>query len=163
MLGTLIGGLAGMASARKQKRMIEQQGKDNESWYNQRYNESSLERADAQQALTNMRNAFDDRSKQSRGISAVMGGTNEQAAIEKQAQNKAIGKTLSNLNAQGEARKSNVESQYLQRKDNINQQLLQNEQQRASSIQQAASALNEAESTAMNVLMPGSGLLTKKK
>ena len=70
--GAIAGGISGAKSAAKQQRMLNQQKMQNQRWYDQRYNEDSTQRADAQAALTNMRNAMAERSQASAGAAAVM-------------------------------------------------------------------------------------------
>ena len=63
MIGSLVsaglgavGGILGASSKNKlikqQMRMLEQQKKENQDWYDRRYNEDATQRADAQRLLT---------------------------------------------------------------------------------------------------------------
>ena len=88
--GAIAGGIMGAKSARKQARMIADEKNKNQAWFDRRYNEDSTQRAEAQAAITKMREAMKDRTAAAAGTSAVMGGTEESMAIEKEAQNKKI-------------------------------------------------------------------------
>lgn len=142
--GAIAGGLIGAASARKQQRMLNQQEQENKAWYNRRYNELGTERADAQAALTSMREAQKARTQSARGAAAVGGGSGESAATEKAAANSAIGNVVSQINASADNRKSNIESQYRATQQSIDNAKLQLEQQRAKNMSAAASQMASA-------------------
>ena len=140
----IAGGITGAKSAAKQQRMLNQQKMQNQRWYDQRYNEDSTQRADAQAALTNMRNAMAERSQASAGAAAVMGGTNEQAAAEKAAENSALGQTTQQIVVNGENRKDSIENQYQTRDQQLSQEQLNTERQKAQNMQNAASQMAQA-------------------
>lgn len=140
--GAIAGGIAAARSAAKQRQMIAKERNSNQNWYNQRYNEDSTQRADAQAAMTNMRNAMAERSAASAGTTAVMGGTSEASAAEKAAQNAALGQTTQQIVINGENRKDNIENQYRTRDAALAQEQLNTERQKAQSIQNATSQLS---------------------
>ena len=142
MLGSILGGIFGAKSASKQRKMLEAEKKKNEQWYNRRYNEVGTERADAQAALTAMREAQRERSAAARGASAVMGSSAESAAAEKAAQNKAMASTIATINAANESRKDAIENQYMNRDASLTAQQLDAEQRKAQAIAQAGAGLD---------------------
>lgn len=149
MLGAIIGGAisalgTGLSSwyaskksaeaAKKAKTMVEDQKKENQNWYDRRYNEDPLQRTSAQRVLTKTQEMLRDRNKAAAGRAAVMGGTEESVAAEKARNNEALAEAASRIAAQGEARKDAIENQYMATKQGLNQQLVNIEQQRAQNI-----------------------------
>ena len=130
MLGSLIGAGLGVASSifggisarkarRKQERMLVQQEKENQAWYDRKYNEDPTKRADTVRLLTQMQEQIKNRNKAARGRQAVMGGTEDSTTAVKEANNKTLADTTSQIVAANEARKDAIESQYQARKDAI--------------------------------------------
>lgn len=152
--GSIAGGIMGAGSARKQARMIADEKKKNQAWFDRRYNEDSTQRADAQAAITKMRETMKERTAAAAGTAAVMGGTEESMAIEKEAQNKAMAETLSNIAINGEARKDAIEAQYQARDAELFGAQLSNEQQKANNIAGAVSGMASAGSGIMNSILP---------
>lgn len=137
--GAVAGGVMGAKSARKQARMIAEEKSKNQAWFDRRYNEDSTQRADAQAAITRMRDVMKERT--SAGEAAVMGGTEESVAAEKEAQNKALAETTSNIVVNGEARKDSIEAQYQSRDAQLGQMQLDAERQKAASMAGAISGV----------------------
>ena len=130
MLGSLIGAGLGVASSifggisarkarRKQERMLAQQEKENQAWYDRKYNEDPTKRADTVRLLTQMQEQIKNRNKAARGRQAVMGGTEDSTTAVKEANNKTLADTTSQIVAANEARKDAIESQYQSRKNAI--------------------------------------------
>lgn len=142
--GSIFGGISASKAARKQARMLADEKKKNEAWYNRRYNEDSTQRADAQSALNRMREVMQERSQRSAGTAAVMGTGEEAVAAEMEAQNNALASTTANIAAQGEARKDAVESKYLQRDQDLSNQQQQVQAQKAAAISQAIGGIASA-------------------
>lgn len=148
-LGTGINFISQARQAREQRRALDKQEKDNENWYNRRYNEDMTQRGTAQAALTAMRDAQRARMARSAGAEAVTGASSEVSAAEKQAANKAIGDTMSTINAQGDAVKDKVESQYMSEKRNIANQRAN---LRTNQMQNTALAAGQAASVAGGII-----------
>lgn len=130
MLGTLIGAGLGVASKifggisaakarRKQERMLAQQEQENQAWYDRKYNEDPTKRADTVRLLTQMQEQIKNRNKAARGRQAVMGGTEDSTTAVKEANNKTLADTTSQIVAANESRKDAIEGQYQARKDAI--------------------------------------------
>ena len=143
MLGSILGGILGSKSAKKQRRMLEEEQKKNDAWYNRRYNEVGTERADAQAALTKMREMMKERSTSARGASVVAGGSTERDAVEKAAQTSALASAITEINANNEARKDAIEAQYQSRDSDLVSQKLAAEKQKAQAIAQAGAGLDK--------------------
>jgi hypothetical protein len=130
MLGSLIGAGLGVASSifggisarkarRKQERMLAQQEQENQAWYDRKYNEDPTKRADTVRLLTQMQKQIKNRNKAAKGRQAVMGGTEDSTTAVKEANNKTLADTTSQIVAANEARKDAIEGQYQARKDAI--------------------------------------------
>lgn len=88
--GSIFGGIAASKAIKKQKRMIQSQLKENQDWYDRRYNEDATQKADAQALLTQTEESIKNRNRAAAGAQAVMGGTDESVAAAKAANNKAL-------------------------------------------------------------------------
>ena len=130
MLGSLIGAGLGVASSifggisarkarRKQERMLAQQEQENQAWYDRKYNEDPTKRADTVRLLTQMQEQIKNRNKAAKGRQAVMGGTEDSTTAVKEANNKTLADTTSQIVAENETRKDAIEGQYQAKKDAI--------------------------------------------
>ena len=130
MLGSLIGAGLGVASSifggisarkarRKQERMLAQQEKENQAWYDRKYNEDPTKRADTVRLLTQMQEQIKNRNKAAKGRQAVMGGTEDSTTAVKESNNKTLADTTSQIVSANESRKDAIEGQYQARKDAI--------------------------------------------
>lgn len=130
MLGSLIGAGLGVASSifggisarkarRKQERMLAQQEQENQAWYDRKYNEDPTKRADTVRLLTQMQEQIKNRNKAAKGRQAVIGGTEDSTTAVKEANNKTLADTTSQIVAANETRKDDIESQYQARKKAI--------------------------------------------
>lgn len=142
--GGLIGGITSAAQERKVRKNIENQMKENQDWFDRRYNEDATQRADVQRVLTNLNDTIRQRNKQTAGTQAVMGGTEESVASAKAANNEAIADTTSRIAAAAEARKDDIENIYLANKSRLNQELNANRMQTAQNIAGAVNGVAQA-------------------
>lgn len=140
----IIGGIAARRARNKMKKNIQTQMAQNQDWYDRRYNEDATQRADAQRLLTITEENIKNRNRQAAGTAAVMGGADESVAAEKEANNKALANTMSNINAAADARKESIEQQYMSTKANLNNQLNQLNGQQAQDIRQAANGVADS-------------------
>ncbi|MDD3037160.1 hypothetical protein [Bacteroides sp.] len=152
--GAIAGGIIGARSARKQARMIADEKSKNQAWFDRRYNEDSTQRADAQAAIAKMREAMKERTAAAAGRAAVMGGTEESIAIEKEAQNKALADTMSKIAINGEARKDAIEAQYQARDAELMQLQLGDEQRKANNISSATGGISSVGAGIMSSIFP---------
>lgn len=123
MLGALIGAgvslagqginaILGARQAARQQRELDKQERDNQAWYDRRYNEVGHERADAQRLLTKMADAQRQRTLDSAGRSAVIGSSSAIRAAGQQADGKAMADTVAQIDAAQEARRDKIDAQY---------------------------------------------------
>lgn len=159
MLGTLIGAGLGLASSiaggianrkarQKQEQMIAQQQKENQAWYDRKYNEDPTKRADTVRLLTQMQEQIKNRNKAAKGRQAVMGGTEDSTTAVKEANNKTLADTTAQIVAANDARKDNVENQYMARKSQLQGQQMGLEAEKAADT---ANAVAGVAGTAANI------------
>lgn len=141
---SIYGGVKASQAMKKIKANLEQQRKDNQNWYDRRYNEDATQRADAQRILTQTEEAFRNRNRQAQGTAAVMGGTEESVAATKEANAQAMADAASKIDVAGEDRKDNIEQQYMSTYRNIQNQLNDLERQKAQDVQQKANDVANA-------------------
>jgi len=141
---SIFGGIKNAKAMKQVQAQLEQQKKDNQDWYDRRYNEDSTQRADAQRLLTMTEESIKNRNKQAAGAAAVMGGTEESVAAAKAANNQALTDTMSQINAQADARKDTIEQTFQNNQRNIDAQIndmtLKKAQNTAQAVQGVASA-----------------------
>lgn len=159
MLGALIGAGLGLASSiaggianrkarRKQEQMIAQQQRENQAWYDRKYNEDPTKRADTVRLLTQMQEQIKNRNKAAKGRQAVMGGTEDSTTAVKEANNKTLADTTSQIVAANDARKDNIEQQYRERKNQLQNQQMGLEAEKAADT---ANAVAGVAGTAANI------------
>ena len=138
--------------ARKRRRALDERERENEAWYNRKYNEVGAESASAQRALTAMRDAQRQRMDRASGAAAVSGASSESVAAEKAAANKAIGDTVSAIAARDDARKERVEDEYRRER-----RAIENARDKISLQKQknTAAATSQALNTAGNIIALG--------
>ena len=124
LASSIAGGIANRNARRKQQRMIAQQQRENQAWYDRRYNADPTKRADTVRLLTQMQEQIKNRNKAAKGRQAVMGGTEDSTTAVKEANNKTLADTTSQIVAANESRRDNIEQQYMARKNQLtNQQM----------------------------------------
>lgn len=159
MLGALIGAGLGLASSiaggvanrkarRKQEQMIAQQQKENQAWYDRTYNADPTKRADTVRLLTQMQEQIKNRNKAAKGRQAVMGGTEDSTTAVKEANNKVLADTTSQIVAANESRKDSIEQQYRERKNQLQNQQMGIEAEKAADT---ANAVAGVAGTAANI------------
>lgn len=145
--GSIFGGISASKAMKRAKKNVEAQRKKNQDWYDRRYNEDATQRADAQRILTQTEESIKQRNKQAAGSAAVMGGTDESVAAAKEANNKALADATSQIAANAEARKDNIEATYMANDNAFVEQLNQLEQGKAQAIGQAVQGVANAASS----------------
>lgn len=145
--GSIFGGISASKAMKRAKKNVEAQRKKNQDWYDRRYNEDATQRADAQRILTQTEESIKQRNKQAAGSAAVMGGTDESVAAAKAANNQALADATSQIAANAEARKDNIEATYMANDNAFVEQLNQLEQGKAQAIGQAVQGVASAASS----------------
>lgn len=148
---SIFGGIKNAKAMKEVQANLEQQKKDNQDWYDRRYNEDSTQRADAQRLLTMTEESIKNRNKQAAGAAAVMGGTEESVAAAKAANNQALTDTMSQINAQADARKDTIEQTFQNNERNLNNQINDMTMKKAQNTAQAVQAVQGVASAAGNI------------
>lgn len=146
-LASIFGGISAANAMKQATKKIKAQREDNKNWYNQRYNEDATQRADAQSILTQTREALKRQNRNAMGTQAVMGGTQETIAAQKQAGANTMANATSQIAVAGANRKDNIESTYRTKDDNYNSQLVNMDLQKAQAIQTAAGQMANSASS----------------
>lgn len=145
--GSIFGSISASKAMKRAKKNVEAQRKKNQDWYDRRYNEDATQRADAQRILTQTEESIKQRNKQAAGSAAVMGGTDESVAAAKAANNQALADATSQIAANAEVRKDNIEATYMANDNAFVEQLNQLEQGKAQAIGQAVQGVANAASS----------------
>ena len=156
-LGGIFGGIGKNKMLKQQMKMLNEQKRENQDWYDRRYNEDATQRADAQAILTHTADMIRQRNQQSAGAQAVMGGTEESLAAAKEANAKALSDATRQIAAMGAQRKDQIEGQYRERQHLLDENLRGVKGQRKNIFDIA----NEAIGGAADGFASGYGLLDK--
>lgn len=148
LASSIAGGIANRKARRKQEQMLAQQQRENQSWYDRKYNEDPTKRADTVRLLTQMQEQIKNRNRAAKGRQAVMGGTEDSTTAVKEANNKILADTTSQIVAANEARKDAIEQQYQQNKRSIQGQQMQMEAEKSADT---ANAVAGVAGTAANI------------
>ena len=148
LASSIAGGIANRNARRKQEQMLAQQQRENQAWYDRRYNEDPTKRADTVRLLTQMQEQIKNRNRAAKGRQAVMGGTEDSTTAVKEANNKTLADTTSQIVAANEARKDAIEQQYQQNKRSIQGQQMQMEAEKSADT---ANVVTGVAGTAANI------------
>lgn len=132
MIGAILGAVGGLASgiaggiksakaAKEQQRLIDEQERKNDAWYNRNYYQNYMDSTEAQAAMKRVENTLKKRNQEARATAAVMGATPEAAVAQQQANNEILDETATGLAAQATARKAQVDAINQQNENNITQ------------------------------------------
>jgi len=136
--GSIIGGLKASREMKKVRRLIGQQERDNQNWYDRRVNQDYTQTAAAQDAIRRTRQYADELIRRAEGNSIVNGATQETLAEARRQASQAVGNTIASLAAEGDAIRQATEQQYRRNKRHLIQQRIALHQQKAQNISQAA-------------------------
>ena len=148
LASSIAGGIANRKARKKQEQMLAQQQRDNQAWYDRKYNEDPTKRADTVRLLTQMQEQIKNRNRAAKGRQAVMGGTEDSTTAVKEANNKTLADTTSQIVAANEARKDAIEQQYQRNKRSIQGQQMQMEAEKSADT---ANVVTGVAGTAANI------------
>ena len=143
-MGGIMGGIGKNDAISRQTAAVNKLKRDNQDWYNRRYNEDATQRADAQRMITLTEEAIRRRNRAAEGRKILMGGTDESVSAEKERNNEAMANVVSSIAAAGDARKDRIEQQYLNRKNSLDDQRMGLDAQRVSGADMANAAIGGA-------------------
>lgn len=146
--GSIFGGISQARSARKIRKNIEGQQRENQDWYDRKYNEDMTQRADAVRLLNLTEESIRNRNKNAAATAAVMGGTNEALAAQRAANNAAMTDTVAQIAVTADARKDAIENQYRSKNADLNEKLNANETQKMANV---AAAIQGVSATAKDI------------
>lgn len=142
--GSIFGGISKNRQLKEQMKMLEQEKKENQQWFDRRYNEDATQRAEAQALLNKTEESIRNRNQQAAATAVVTGGTEESVAAARAANNQALTDATSNIVANNEQRKDAIEGQYMQTKSDLNSQMRQIKGQQKSIFDIASGAIGGA-------------------
>lgn len=165
ILSSIIGGIGALGSAiyggikssqanKRAQQLIQQQRDENRRWYNTKMSQDYTLRTDVQNAINRQRELLDEQIKRANARQVVGGGSDESAALAKEAANKSVADATAYIAAAGANYKDQVEQQYRQQDAALNQQQVQGEQQQAA---QTAAAASQAVNAGLNLVGQGLG------
>ena len=157
LVSSIAGGIANRKARRKQEQMLAQQQRENQAWYDRRYNEDPTKRADTVRLLTQMQEQIKNRNRAAKGRQAVMGGTEDSTTAVKEANNKTLADTTSQIVAANEARKDAIEQQYQQNKRSIQGQQMQMEADKSADTANVVAGVAGTASNIASTLDAGMG------
>lgn len=143
-LGSIFGGLSASSAMKQRRDGVLRLKQENKDWFDRRYNEDALQRADALALLERTKEAVRNRNQRAAGVQAVMGGTDESVAHEREAGNKAIADVTTNIAAEGARRKDQIEAQYRAQDAALQGQLNDIERDRANATSEAIKGVASA-------------------
>lgn len=145
--GAIFGGISASKAMKKVKGNLEERRRENQAWYDRRYNEDATQRADAQRILTATQEAIKNRNRQAAGTQAVMGGTEESVAAEKAANAQALAEATSQIAMAGDRRKDAIEQTFQERDQSLQDKLNDMEINKANAVSQAVQGVGQAGSS----------------
>ena len=157
LVSSIAGGIANRNARRKQEQMLAQQLRENQAWYDRKYNEDPTKRADTVRLLTQMQEQIKNRNRAAKGRQAVMGGTEDSTTAVKEANNKNVADTTSQIVAANEARKDAIEQQYQQNKRSIQGQQMQMEAEKSADTANVVAGVAGTASNIVSALDAGMG------
>lgn len=163
LASSIAGGIANRKARRKQEQMLAQQQRENQAWFDRRYNEDPTKRADTVRLLTQMQEQIKNRNRSAKGRQAVMGGTEDSTTAVKEANNKTLADTTSQIVAANEARKDAIEQQYQQNKRSVQGQQMQMEAEKSADTANVAAGVAGTAANIAATLDSGGGSKTPKR
>lgn len=144
-----IGGAAALGSAiygavsssianNKARKLIQQQRDDNKSWRDINMARDYTLRSDVQAAIKRQRELLNEQYDRAKAAKVVAGDTEESLALQRQAANKSLSDTMTDVASQASAYKDAVDRQYRAQDAALNQQQAANYQQQAAATAAAA-------------------------
>jgi hypothetical protein len=144
LASSLIGGASASSAARAAERRQRQQEAKEDAWYTRRYNEDYLDTAAGQNLIRRAKDFARENWRKAAGAQAVAGGTAAATQMAKDAGNKMVGDTISNIGATDQQRKAQVDNMHRQAEGQFAQMDMNREMQRAQNITNAAQNASNA-------------------
>lgn len=136
--GTALNLFGGARAARRKKRILDEQERKNESWFNQDYYASPLERASWQASVAGMLEGHNRRMANAKGSSAVMGASAGSVLAEKSSANESMGQSMRQEAANQDQFAQAAKNRYMSRDAEIANMKIDNENKMQESLSNAA-------------------------
>lgn len=151
LLGGIFGGISRNRMIKKQQELVNEQKRENQDWFDRRYNEDVTQRADAQAMLTRTADKIREQNRAAAGAQAVMGGTEEAAAAAKAANAKTLADATSAIAAAGADRQDKIEGTYRGRQHQLDGEMRQLEAGKVDGYGMANNAIAGLRSDAQSI------------
>jgi hypothetical protein len=115
----IYGGIKNSKARKAQQKLIAEQQRKNEEWYNKNYYADYMQNADVQSALGQLRDQISQNNRHAAGTAAMMGGTDEAKLAAQAAGNRTYADAIRGIAGQATAYKRNIDAQYQQNQQNI--------------------------------------------
>lgn len=115
--GSIYGGIKAGEARKRMSQYLSGQEVDNRALYDKDYHQNYLDRTDTQALIKSLRNTLKGQSESAAQMATVTGATPESVAVAKEQSGKTIDNVYSNISAQGQRFKDNVQNRYIQRKN----------------------------------------------
>lgn len=147
---------AAAATEAQARGIVDAQRGVNSEWYKVKMSQDYTKRADAQAAIAKQRELLNERYRDAKATQAVTGGSDAELALQKDAANRSLAETMSNIAESSVAAKDNAEAQYIQNDNALAQQqvqgLLGNAQQQRQQANASAQAGIQGATAGINLI-----------
>lgn len=147
---------AAAATEAQARGIVDAQRGANSEWYKVKMSQDYTKRADAQAAIAKQRELLNERYRDAKATQAVTGGSDAELALQKDAANRSLAETMSNIAESSVAAKDNAEAQYIQNDNALAQQqvqgLLGNAQQQRQQANASAQAGIQGATAGINLI-----------
>ena len=116
LAGSLFGGYQASRAMKKVRALLNEEQRENQNWYDRRMHQDYTQTAEAQNAMRRAHDYAQQLNRAAEGRQAVMGGTQEAVAAEREQTNEAVANTLADIAAAGTSQKEAIEQEYLKNK-----------------------------------------------
>lgn len=153
--GAISGGIGGVVAANKKEKELAKKESANNEFYNEEMSKDYTQRAESQNAVNKMRDAFMERQKTAAASSAVSGGSAESEALMKEQSSAAMADTMGDLAVASESQKEAAAKEYRERQDAINSERVANAEAKRQAIATAAGSVLDAGTGIASSFMEG--------
>ena len=144
LASSVIGGFQASKAAKEAERKQRDMEARENAWYLRNYNQNYLDTAAGQNLVRRAKEFAKENWRKAAGAQAVAGGTDAATAMAKEAGNKMMGETLSNVAAADLERKNQVDNIHMKNQQNFGQMDMAREKGRAQNVTNAAQGASNA-------------------
>lgn len=144
VLSSLYGGHKAGKAAREGRRILERQGREDDAWFNRRWNQGYLDTAAGQSLATHMRDFYRNSINRADATARVAGASASSAARAKEQANKSVGAFYDKAAASDTARRDAADMAHRRSRKELASQMAGIESTRAGQISAAAGAASNA-------------------